>query len=53
MTKFVKFTSAGIIILALVFGVVVGCKVTEHIRLSIRQDLQGAFKDELSKYGNR
>ena len=53
MTKFIKFIAAGIIILALVFGVIVGCKVTEHIRLSIRQDLQQAFKDELSKYGKR
>jgi hypothetical protein len=53
MIKATKYIAAGIIILALPFGVIVGCKVIEHIRLSIRQDLQESFKESLIEYGKR
>ena len=53
MTKFAKFIAAGIIILALIFGALVGCKITKHIRQSIRQDLQVSFKDNLTEYVKR
>ena len=53
MIKATKYIAAGIIILALPLGVLVGCKVLEHIRLSIRQDLQTSFKDTLTEYGKR
>jgi hypothetical protein len=53
MIKVTKYIAAGIIILALIFGALVGCKVLEHIRQSIRLDLQTSFKDTLSEYGKR
>jgi uncharacterized membrane protein YqgA involved in biofilm formation len=53
MTKFTKFIAAGIIILALILGALVGCKITKHIRQSIHQDLQVSFKDTLTEYGKR
>jgi hypothetical protein len=51
MIKATKYIAAGIIILALPLGAVVGCKVIEHIRQSIRQDLQVSFKESLETYG--
>jgi hypothetical protein len=53
MIKWTKYIAAGIIILALLFGALVGCKVIDHIRQSIRTDLQGSFKDTLTEYGKR
>lgn len=53
MIKATKYIAAAIIILALPFGAIVGCKVIEHIRQSIRQDLQTSFKDTLIEYGKR
>jgi pyoverdine/dityrosine biosynthesis protein Dit1 len=53
MIRATKYIAAGIIILALPFGALVGCKVIEHIRLSIRQDLQESFKESLIEYGKR
>ena len=53
MIKATKYIAASIIILALLLGAIVGCKVLEHIRQSIRLDLQTSFKDSLSEYGKR
>jgi hypothetical protein len=53
MVKWTKYIAAGIIILALPLGAIVGCKVLKHIRQSIRLDLQTSFKDSLSEYGKR
>ena len=53
MNKFIKFISAAIIIIALIFGAVITWKVTDNIRQSIRLDLQTSFKDSLSEHGKR
>lgn len=53
MTKFIKFISAGIIILALVLGIIVTWKIVDNIRLELRQDLQESFKESLSEHGKK
>jgi hypothetical protein len=53
MNKFIKFISAAIIIIALIFGAVIAWKVTDNIRQSLHQDLQESFKDSLKEYGKR
>jgi hypothetical protein len=53
MTKFIKYISAGIIILALLLAFIAGWKVTDNIRQTIRLDLQTSFKDSLSEHGKR
>ncbi len=53
MIKATKYIAAGIIILALPLGAIVGCKVIDHIRQSIRQDLQVSFAETLAEYGKR
>lgn len=53
MTKFIKYISAGIIILALLLAFTAGWKVTDNIRQSIRLDLQTSFKDSLTEHGKR
>ena len=53
MNKFIKLISAGIIILALVLGAIVTWKIVDNIRQSVRQDLQGTFKNSLELYGKR
>lgn len=53
MTKFIKFISAGIIILALLLAFIAGWKVTDSIRQSVRLDLQTSFMNSLSEHGKR
>ncbi len=53
MNKFIKSISAGIIIIAFLFGCLIAWKVIDHIRQSIRQDLQESFKESLTEYGKR
>ena len=53
MNKLIKIISVGIIILALTLGVIVTWKIVDNIRQSVRQDLQGTFKNCLELYGKR
>jgi len=53
MNKLIKIISAAIIILALILGVIVTWKIVDNIRQSVRQDLQGTFKNSLELYGKR
>jgi len=53
MYKLIKIISVGIIILALTLGVIVTWKIVDNIRQSVRQDLQGTFKNSLELYGKR
>jgi archaellin len=53
MNKAIKGISAGIIIIAFVFGAVIAWKVIDNIRQSFRQDLQESFKESLNEYGKR
>jgi hypothetical protein len=53
MNKLIKIVSAAIIILGLVLGIIVTWKIVDNIRQSVRQDLQGTFKNSLEQYGKR
>jgi hypothetical protein len=53
MNRAIKGISAGIIIIAFIFGCLITWKVIDHIRQSIRQDLQESFKESLNEYGKK
>lgn len=51
MTKFIKFISAGIIIVAFILGAIAAWKIADSIRQSIRQDLKEFFQESVKEYG--
>jgi hypothetical protein len=51
MNKFIKFSSAAIIILAFLFGAIITWKVIDNIRQEVRLDLQTTFKNSLKEHG--
>jgi archaellin len=53
MNRAIKGISAGIIIIAFVFGAIVAWKIVDNIRQSFRQGLQESFKESLNEYGKR
>ena len=54
MNKYIKFISAGIIILALTLGGFVTWKIADNIiRQSVHQDLQESFEESLKEYGKK
>jgi len=53
MNKFIKFIAAGIIIVAFIFGAIIGWKIFDNIRQDVRKDLQESFENSLKKHGKR
>jgi hypothetical protein len=53
MNKYIKFISAGIIIIAVALGAVVIWKIADNIRQEVRLELQTTFKDSLKEHGKR
>ena len=53
MNKLIKFISAAIIIIALIFGAIITWQIVDNIRQEVRQDLQESFKDSLKEYGKK
>ena len=51
MNKLIKFISAAIIILALLFGAIITWEILDSIHHEVKADLQESFKDSLKKYG--
>lgn len=49
----IKIVSVAIIILAFIFSALIGWKVIDNIRQTVRKDLQTSFRESICEYGKR